>query len=60
MKEDRKNYLLEYAKANVRVFGLKVNKIHEKDIVEWLENKESYNQYLKQLIREDMEKQSRT
>ena len=56
---DRKQYNIDYIKANQRQFMLKVNRIHEADMVEWLEGKENVQAYLKQLIREDMEKQSK-
>jgi len=56
---DRKQYNIDYIKANQRQFMLKVNRIHEADMIEWLEGKKNVQAYLKQLIREDMEKQSK-
>jgi hypothetical protein len=37
---------------------LKVNRIHEPDMVAWLESKPAVQTYLKELIRADMEKSS--
>lgn len=60
MTENQRLYNLKYIKENQRQFMIKVNRIHEPEMVTWLESKENISQYVKQLIREDMEKQSRT
>jgi len=60
MTENQRLYNLKYIKENQRQFMIKVNRIHEPEMVAWLESKENISQYVKQLIREDMEKQSRT
>ena len=54
----RKEYLAEYVKKNQRQFMLKVNRIHEPEMVEWLESKDSIQAYLKELIRKDMKANS--
>ena len=58
MAFDKSSYDNEYIKANQRQFLLKVNRIHEADMVKWLESQKSIQTYLKALIRADMEKQS--
>lgn len=58
MKSDKqKAYDAKYLKENTRQFMLKVSRIHDPDMVDWLESKGNINQYLKQLIKEDMQKQ---
>ena len=44
-----------YVKENIRQFMLKVNRKLDPEMVEWLENKENVQAYLKDLIRKDME-----
>lgn len=58
MSFDKSSYDNEYIKANQRQFLLKVNRIHEADMVKWLESQKSIQTYIKALIRADMEKQS--
>ena len=41
---------------NARFFGLKLSRTTDKDLIEHLEAQESIQTYLKQLIREDMQK----
>ena len=61
MTENQKAYNAKYIKENQRQFMLKVNKLLDPEMVTWLESKDNIQQYLKQLIREDMEKhQTRT
>ena len=61
MTENQKAYNAKYIKENQRQFMLKVNKLLDPEMVTWLESKENMQQYLKQLIRDDMEKhQTRT
>lgn len=48
-------YNIEYDKANQRQFALRVNKIHDGDMIEWLESQSSIQGYIKDLIRKDME-----
>ena len=56
MTENQKAYNAKYIKENQRQFMLKVNKLLDPEMVAWLESKDNIQQYLKQLIREDMEK----
>lgn len=39
-----------------RLFKIKVSKLSEKDMVDFIESKPSINGYIKELIRKDMEK----
>lgn len=55
---NKQQYDNEYVKKNQRQFMLKVNRIHEPDLVDWLESKPAIQTYLKELIRADMEKSS--
>ena len=43
-----------YIKENQRQFLFKVNRKNEPEMVEWLESKEHIQSYIKQLIRDDM------
>ena len=47
---------LKWEKETQRRFAIKVSRISEKDMVDFLEGKPSYNAYIKGLIRKDMEK----
>ena len=58
MAYDKNAYDKGYIKENQRQFMLKVNRIHDADMVAWLESKSSIQTYLKNLIRADMEKNS--
>lgn len=49
----KKDYDMEYAKANVKRIVLALNKEKDKDIIEWLEGK-NVNGTIKQLIRDKM------
>lgn len=49
---------LQWEKETQRLFAIKVSRISEKDMVEFLESKESFNAYIKGLIRKDMENQN--
>ena len=58
MAYDKNAYDKGYIKENQRQFMLKVNRIHDADMVTWLESQSSIQTYLKNLIRTDMEKNS--
>lgn len=58
MAFDKNNYDKQYIKENQRQFMLKVNRIREPEMVEWLESQDSVQTYLKNLIRADMKKRS--
>ena len=55
---NKQQYDNEYEKMNQRQFKLKVNRIHDSDMIDWLESKPAIQTYLKELIRADMEKSS--
>lgn len=58
--ERKRKYDLAYIKQYQRQFMLKVNRNTDPEMVAWLESQENVQAYLKQLIREDMEKKART
>ena len=43
-------------RKNTRFFGLKLNRNTDKDLIERLESQPSIQEYLKKLIREDIER----
>lgn len=53
--EHAKQYDMEYIKQYQRQFMLKVNRKTESDLLEWLESRDSFQTYVKNLIRKDME-----
>ena len=59
-KQAKAVYDMEYMKKNVRQYGIKVNKLLEPDMVEWLNSKQNVNQYVKSLIAADMRHHDRT
>lgn len=60
VSEKRVKYETQYIRENQRQFMLKVNRKLDPEMVAWLESQENVQAYLKQLIREDMEKKART
>lgn len=48
-------YDMQYAKENIRRFNLKLNRIHDADLIKRLESQPNFQAYLKELIRKDME-----
>jgi hypothetical protein len=53
--KNKLNYIKKYNKDNSKKITFLLNKKSEADIIEWLNNKRKAT-YIKQLIREDMEK----
>ena len=49
-------YTKEFTKANYRQITLMLHKANDADIIEWLDEQENKNGYLKDLIRVDMKK----
>lgn len=54
----QKAYIADYNKENYRRISLKLHRTLEPDLIEYLESKENLNGYIKDLIRQDMAKQS--
>ena len=54
--EAQKQWSMNYEKANVRRYVLKVNKNTEADIIEFLDGLKSFNGEIKRMIREEMKK----
>lgn len=52
----QKAYIYEYQKENTRRINFQLNKIHDADILEFLDSLENKNLYLKNLVRDDMKK----
>ena len=49
-------YLNNYEKENLRQIRLKINRKTEPELLEWIEKQDNIQGYIKQLIREDMER----
>ena len=57
-KSDKAQYDQEYIRQNCTRVSLLLNKTHDRDIIEYLMTiNESFNGYVKRLIREDMGRQ---
>lgn len=54
----QKAYIMDYQKENVKQIKFTLSKIHDLDIIEYLDGIQNKNGYLKDLIREDMKKGS--
>lgn len=54
----QKAYIMDYQKENVKQIKFTLNKIHDLDIIEYLDGIQNKNGYLKDLIRQDMKKGS--
>ena len=50
-------YMKNYEKENLRQIRLKINRKTEQDLLAWIEKQRNIQGYIKQLIREDMEKE---
>lgn len=55
MPNNKQQYDSNYVKANVRQFMVKVSRIYEPELITWLESKENVAQYIRDLVRKDME-----
>jgi len=49
----------EWQKENTKFYGIRINKNQDQDIIEAIEQNGSFPQYVRQLIRADIEKQKR-
>ena len=49
-------YLNQYEKENIRQIRLKINRKTEPELLEWIEKQGNIQGYIKQLIREDMDR----
>lgn len=54
----QKVYIMDYQKENVKQIKFTLSKIHDLDIIEYLDGIQNKNGYLKDLIRQDMKKGS--
>lgn len=55
MPASRSDYQTKYEKENIRRFNFKLSRIHDADLVSWIESQDNFQAYLKALIRQDME-----
>ena len=55
---ERLDYNNAYNRSNYRSFSVRFNNSSEKEVIAWLESRESVKGYIEQLIREDMAKQT--
>lgn len=60
VSERKAVYDAQYLKQYQRQFVIKVNRKNDPEMVEWLESQESVQTYIKNLIRQDMERRTRT
>ena len=51
-----RQYQTEFNKKRYRMFGIRMLNETEKDLIKWLESKDNLDDYMKALIRKDMEK----
>lgn len=51
----RKAYIIDYNKETYKQFKFNVNRNTESDLIEYIETLPNKNQYIKDLIRRDME-----
>lgn len=49
----------KYEKANIRQYLLKFHKTHDAEIIEKLDSQESKNNYIRQLILQDLEREKK-
>lgn len=55
-KKSRSAYMVQYTKDTYKKYEVKFNKETEKKLIKYLEKQPNKNQYIKELIIEDMEK----
>lgn len=56
-KQKKKEYDIAYAKENQRQIKLNINRKTETDLLEWIEQQDNIQGYIKRLIMEDKEKE---
>lgn len=54
----RAEYMVDYVRKNICRFELRLNKHRDLELIEHLNNQESINKYLRQLVENDMKKGS--
>ena len=55
---DQGKYVQQYIKNNIRQIRLTLNHKTEQDLIDWLEKQDNMQGYIKQLIRNDIKKES--
>ena len=51
---NKKEYDMNYNKKNILQKLTKFNKIHDKEIIEYIQTKDNFNKYIHDLIKKDM------
>lgn len=51
-----RDYQVNYNKETYRAFFFRASKVHEVEIIDWLEAKDNLSGYIKDLVIKDMEK----
>ena len=51
---NKKEYDINYNKKNILQKLIKFNKIHDKEIIEYIQTKDNFNKYIHDLIEKDM------
>lgn len=54
----RREYVREYKKANYKQWKIDLHRTDDSDIIEFLEQQKNKQAYVKELIRQDMKRQS--
>ena len=54
-----KEYMANYEKENLRQIRLKINRKTEPELLEWMEQQENIQGYIKDLIQKDMEEKKK-
>lgn len=54
--ENKKKYDIAYNKENTKMIGIRFHKQHDKPLLDFLKTNGNVSQYIKELIRADMEK----
>jgi len=52
----KNEYLNNYIKNNIRRFEIKLSRIYDPELINWLESKQNLTEYIKNLVVEDMKK----
>lgn len=50
----------EWQKENTQIFAVRLNKNQDQDLIDEIERQDSFGQYIRQLIRADIEKKKRS
>lgn len=54
LTHEAREYIVRYNREHYKRFSIRLRRDSENDVIEWLENMENINGYLKKLVRADM------